>query len=96
MRFGALLKDAQNCGKSPTSVGGGDCAEENWLPNAGLCGPGSVRLSGFLALIAPWGGSSGLPKVAAREVVAAVSIAPEAVAISMSRLEIIGCSPLFE
>src|SRR2546430_13559927 len=26
MRFGALLNDAQNCGRSPTSVGGGEDA----------------------------------------------------------------------
>jgi hypothetical protein len=41
---------------------------------------------------AAYGGSSGLPKEAARAVVAAVIIAPEAVAVSMSRLEIIARS----
>src|SRR5580704_1855835 len=92
MRLGALLNDAQNCGRSPTSVGGGDCAAGNWVANAGFCGPGSVTLSRFLALIAPCGGSSGLPKDAGRAVVAAVTIAPVAVAVSMSRLEIMVCS----
>ena len=28
---------------SLTSVGGGDCADGNWLPIAGFCGPGSGR-----------------------------------------------------
>ena len=89
MRFGALLNDAQNCGRSPTSVGGGDCAEGNWLPNTRFRGPGSLVLAAFLALIAPSGGSSGSPKDAARELVAAVTNAPVAVAVSMFRLEII-------
>jgi hypothetical protein len=43
-------------------------------------------------LIAPCGGSSGFPKDAARAVVAAVTIAPPAVAASMFRLEIIARS----
>src|SRR6478672_8492467 len=66
IRFGALLKDAQNCGMSPTSVAGGDDAAGNWSAIAGLCGPGSVRLAGFVALIAPVGGVSGLPNPCAR------------------------------
>jgi hypothetical protein len=48
-----------------------------------------VTPAGFLALIAPCGGSSGLPKEPARAVVVAETIAPAAVAVSMSRLEII-------
>src|ERR1700730_2600623 len=87
MRLGALLNDDQNCGRSPTSVGGGDCAEGNWVANTRSWGPGSVRLSRFLALIAPCGGSSGLPKELARAVVTAVAIAPAAVAVNMLRLE---------
>src|SRR5882724_12945868 len=43
-RFGALLKEAQSIGMPPTSVAGGNCADGNWLPMAGLCGPGSARL----------------------------------------------------
>src|SRR6266446_1430096 len=66
IRFGALLKDAQNCGMSPTSVAGGDDAAGNWSAIAGLCGPGSVRLAGFVVLIAPCGGWSGLPNEPAR------------------------------
>jgi hypothetical protein len=53
---------------------------------AGSCGPGSVTLAGFLALIAPSGGSSGLPKepaFAADTVIAA----PMADAANRSRLE---------
>jgi hypothetical protein len=85
MRLGALLNDAQNIGMSPTSVEGGEAAEGNCSASAGLCGPGSVRLPG-LALIAPCGGSSGLPNSAARAAV--VATAPAAVAASTSRLEI--------
>src|SRR5258708_5945158 len=66
IRFGALLKDAQNSGMSPTSVGGGEDAAGNRSASAALCGPGSVRLAGFVALTAPCGGSSGLPNEAAR------------------------------
>src|SRR6267154_22331 len=66
IRFGALLKDAQNCGMSPTSVGGGEDAAGNRAASAALCGLGSVRLAGFVALTAPCGGSSGLPNEAAR------------------------------
>jgi len=47
------LKDAQSIGMPPTSVAGGNCAEGNWLPMAGLCGHGSERLPGPLALMAP-------------------------------------------
>src|SRR6202007_2157106 len=96
MRRGALLNDAQVSGMLPTSVGGGENAAGNWSLIAGFCGPGSVMLLGFLALIAPCGGSFGLPKlislftgVAASAVViaAAVTSPPAAVAASMSRLE---------
>ena len=62
MRRGALLNDAQLSGMLPTSVAGGENAEGNWSLMAGFCGPGSVMLLGFLALIAPCGGSFGLPK----------------------------------
>src|ERR1700756_2612461 len=81
MRRGALLNDAQNCGRSPTSVGGGLCAAGNWLARAGLWGPGSVVLAGFAALIAPCGGASGLPKEPARAVAAAGISAPVAAAL---------------
>src|ERR1700737_3049928 len=62
MRRGALLNDAQLSGILPTSVGGGENADGNWSLMAGICGPGSVMLLGLVALIAPCGGSSGLPK----------------------------------
>src|SRR5260370_41238084 len=68
IRFGALLKDAQNCGMSPTSVAGGDDAAGNWSAIAGLCGPGSVRLAGIAVLIAPCGGSAGVPNEPSRAV----------------------------
>jgi chromate transport protein ChrA len=96
MRRGALLNDAQLSGMLPTSVAGGENAPGNWSLMAGLCGPGSVMLLGFLALIAPWGGSFGLPKVislftgvsaSAVVIVAAVITPPTAVAANMSRLE---------
>src|SRR6267154_2542149 len=62
---------------------------------AGFCGPGSLMLLGFLALIAPCGGSLGLPKaislftgVASAVLIVAAAIAPlAAVAANMSRLE---------
>ena len=63
MRRGALLNDAQVNGMLPTSVGGGENAAGNWSLIAGFCGPGSMTLLGFLALIAPCGGSFGLPKL---------------------------------
>src|ERR1700760_847198 len=98
MRRGALLNDAQVSGMSPTSVGGGENAAGNWSLMAGFCGPGSVMLLGFLAFIAPCGGSFGLPKLislftgAASAVVifAAVTTPPTAVAANISRLENIG------
>src|SRR5258705_10220903 len=92
-RFGALLKDAQSIGMPPTSVAGGNCAEGNWLPMARLCGPGSARLPGPLALTAPCGGRSGLPKEAARAAVA-VMTAPAADTASISRLENMVATPL--
>src|SRR5712672_4809015 len=95
MRRGALLNDAQLNGMLPTSVGGGENAPGNWSLMAGFCGPGSVMLLGFLALIAPCGGSLGLPKaislftgVASAVVIVAAAIAPlAAVAANMSSLE---------
>src|SRR5260370_10315898 len=95
MRRGALLNDAQLSGMLPTSVGGGENACGNWSLMAGFCGPGSLTLLGFLALIAPCGGSFGLPKLIslftgvafAVVIVAAVTTPPTAVAASMSRLE---------
>src|SRR6266478_2293801 len=85
-RFGALLNEAQSIGMPPTSVAGGDCAEGNWLPMASLCGPGSFRLPGPLALTAPCGGWSGLPKEAACAALAVIT-APAADTANISRLE---------
>src|SRR6202020_1658096 len=105
MRRGALLNDAQLSGMLPTSVGGGENAPGNWSLMAGFCGPGSVMLLGFLALIAPCGGSFGLPNVIslftgvaafAVVIVAAVTSPPAAVAASMSPLENIVCTPFTE
>jgi hypothetical protein len=103
MRRGALLNDAQLSGMLPTSVAGGENAEGNWSLMAGFCGPGSVMLLGFLALIAPCGGSFGLPKeiaaftgVALAEVMVAAVTAPPAVAASASRLEIMALCSLNE
>src|SRR5438309_12082496 len=45
---------------------------------AGFCGPGSVMLRGFWALIAPCGGRSGLPKVCAFTRAAAPASRPPA------------------
>src|SRR5882757_2278 len=92
-RFGALLNEAQSIGMPPTSVAGGNCAEGNWLPIASLCGPGSRRVPGALALTAPCGGRSGLPKEAARAA-PAVMTAPAADTASTSRLENIVVAPL--
>src|ERR1700692_1442814 len=92
-RFGALLTEAQSIGMPPTSVAGGDCAEGNWLPIASLCGPGSLRFPGPLALIAPCGGWSGLPKEAARAALAVIT-APAADTANTSRLENIVVAPL--
>src|ERR1700755_2629553 len=102
MRRGALLNDAHISGMLPTSVGGGENAEGNWSLMAGFCGPGSVTLLGFLALIAPCGGSFGLPKEIsdftgvelAVLMLAAVTTPPTAVAAIISRRDIMLCSPL--
>src|SRR5258705_1279358 len=102
MRRGALLNDAQLSGMLPTSVGGGENADGNWSLMAGFCGPGSVTLLGFLALIAPCGGSFGLPKEisdftgAALAVVmyAAATTPPTAVAANMARLDIMVSTPV--
>src|SRR3977135_4094516 len=100
MRRGALLNDAQVSGMLPTSVGGGENADGNWSLIAGFCGPGSLTLLGFLALIAPCGGSFGLPQLillftgvaaSAVVIVAAVITPPTAVAANMSRLENMVC-----
>src|SRR4051794_32074141 len=69
---------------------------------AGFCGPGSVMLLGLVALIAPCGGSSGLPKeiaafsgaAVAAVMVAAVTTPPTAVAANTSRLDITLSTPL--
>src|ERR1700678_3161111 len=97
MRRGALLNDAQLSGMLPTSVAGGENADGNWSLIAGFCGPGSVALLGLASLMAPCGGSSGLPKeigafsgAALAVVIAAAATAPPtAVAANMSRLDII-------
>src|SRR5882757_11479585 len=99
MRRGALLNDAQVSGMLPTSVAGGENADGNCSLIAGFCGPGSVMLLGLVALIAPCGGSFGLPKaigcftgVALAVVMdTAVATPPKAVAASTSRLDIIDC-----
>src|ERR1700730_6331183 len=99
MRRGALLNDAQLKGMLPTSVAGGENAPGNWSLIAGFCGPGSLTLRGFLALMAPCGGSFGLPKLislltgvaSAVVIVAAVTTPPTAVAANISRLENIVC-----
>src|SRR6266852_275509 len=96
MRRGALLNDAQLSGMLPTSVAGGEKADGNWSLIAGFCGPGSAMLLGLVALIAPCGGSSGLPKdiaafsgaAVAAVMVAAATTPPTAVAANTSRLEI--------
>src|SRR6202050_5741574 len=79
------------------SVGGGENADGNWSLMAGFCGPGSVVLLGLTPLMAPCGGSSGLPKAigafsgaaVAVFMAAAVTTPPTAVAANMSRLDII-------
>src|SRR4029077_5158582 len=86
IRRDAVLKEAQICGMPPTSVAGGENADGNWSLIAGSCGPGSVALAGFLALIAPCGGLSGLPKVAAAAAVVDIA-APAAAVARISRLE---------
>jgi hypothetical protein len=90
MRRDALLNEAHSIGRLPMSVAGGVVADGNWPASAGFCGPGSVMLPRFLAFIAPCGGSSGLPKEAARAV-AAVIAAPAAAAANIPRREIIAC-----
>src|SRR6267378_3782981 len=86
MRFAALLNEAQGSGMLPTSVAGGDCGEGNWLARAGFCGPGSLTLAGLpLALIAPCGGRSGLPKDWACAAFAAAATS-EPPAVTPSRL----------
>src|SRR5258708_23192448 len=99
MRRGALLNDAQLSGMLPTSVGGGENADGNWSLIAGFCGPGSVMLLGFLALIAPCGGSFGLPKLIslftgvafAVVIVAAVTTPPTPAPVNTSRVPSLAC-----
>src|SRR5208282_1313941 len=87
MRRGALLNEAQNCGRSPTSVAGGVNAFGNCPVSTGFCGPGSTALRGLLCLFTmPCDGSSGLPKVAASAVVA-VAVPAAAPAARMLRRE---------
>src|SRR5436305_1849652 len=86
MRLWTLLKEAQNCGMSPTSVAGGLTALGNCDCSFGFCGPGSLRAPGVL-LTAPSGGSSGLPNVAACAGAAASTAPPAAAAASTSRRE---------
>src|SRR5258707_13230256 len=103
MRRGELLKEAQFICRPPTSVGGGENADGNWSLIAGFCGPGSMMLLGFLALIAPCGGSFGLPKeiscftgvAVAVGMDAAVATPPTAVAANISRLDIMLSTPLY-
>src|SRR4030088_631473 len=91
MRRGALLNEAQIWGMLPTSVAGGENGDGSGSLIAGFCGPASVTLAGFLALIAPCGGSSGLPKEASAAAVADIAT-PAAAVVRTSRLEIIGLS----
>jgi hypothetical protein len=63
----------------PTSVAGGEYADGSSFLIAGSCAPGSVMLDGFLALIAPCGGLSGLPNEAAAAAVADIATPAEAV-----------------
>src|ERR1700704_5461608 len=86
MRRGALLNEAQIWGMLPTSVGGGENADGNRSLIAGFCGPGSVTLAGFLALIEPCGGSSGLPNEPAAAAVVDIAT-PTAAVARTSRLE---------
>src|SRR5438105_3127373 len=89
VRFGALLNEAQTCGRSPTSVAGGENAAGNRSASAALCGPGSVRLAGFFALTAPCGGSSGLPNEAARAPAERTDAAARPPAPAPSRLRLV-------
>src|SRR6201987_892065 len=87
IRFAALLNDAQNCCMSFVEVAGGDTAAGNWSAIAGYCGPGSVKLAGFVALTAPVGGVSGLPNPCARAVERTdAAVRPTAPAPSRPRL----------
>src|SRR5262249_9117455 len=86
MRRGALLKDAQNIGMSPTSVGGGENAPGNCDASAGFCGPTTLKLDGLpVVLILPCGGSSGLRNLPALAAAAAVATVAAAAAASTPR-----------
>ena len=88
MRRGALLKEAQNCGRSPTSVAGGVKACGNCPAMAGFCGPGSTAARGLPCVFTmPWGGSSGLPGVAALAALAMLAKPTAAPVPSMLRRE---------
>src|ERR1700692_2297746 len=83
-----MLKEFQNIGIPPTSVGGGSRNDGRFLASAGFCDPGSVRLWGLVAFAAPCGGKSGLPNVAAAWAVAASpGIAPAPPAARMLRVD---------
>jgi len=90
IRFAALLNDAQNCGMLFVDVAGGDTAAGNWSAIAGFCGPGSVKLAGFVALTAPVGGVFGLPKDWACALAAAATSEPPAVAARILRRDKLG------
>src|SRR5271167_3201187 len=82
MRFDARLNEVQNCGMPPTSVAGGLRNDGMLLASAGSCGPRSTSASGLVTLMAPCGGSSGFPNVAACARVAAAAVAaPPAAAV---------------
>src|SRR5437763_13926653 len=92
IRFGALLNDAQNCGRSPTSVAGGDDAAGNRSASTGLCGPGSVTLAGFFAFNAPCGGASGVPNEGARASGCGADAAERPAVASPNRLRLVALS----
>ena len=70
-------------------VAGGDDAAGNWSAIAGLCGPGSVRLAGFCALIAPVGGRFGLPNPCARASAESTDAAASPAAPAPSKLRLV-------
>src|SRR6476660_7056708 len=86
MRFGARLNEDQNGGIPLTSVAGGLRNDGSFPARPRSCGPGSANALGLVTLTAPSAGSSGLPNVAARAVVADNAM-PAAVVARMLRLE---------
>jgi hypothetical protein len=97
MRRGALLKEAQNIGMSPTLVAGGEKALGNCEESDGFWGPGSVKLDGLaVVFIWPCGGSSGFPKRgAALAAAAAVATVPAAAAASTRRRDTVSINLSF-